>query len=184
MRKSIIILGDKTSHGGTVIRASGVATVNGKPIALINDLVECPKCKGTYPIIEGTTMITYLGQAVAVEEMKTACGATLIGSQQIAVIDDDPISARTTSVVSNEDSTTKTALFSNKTDKYQLCFQAIDDNGNPYANIPFSLLLSDGSQVRGKTDEEGFTQVFYSDEEQQATFRLHIDTKEINNWEW
>lgn len=40
--KGFVLLGDKTTHGGTVISASSTMTVNGKPVALIGDKVSCP----------------------------------------------------------------------------------------------------------------------------------------------
>lgn len=52
--KGFVLLGDKTTHGGTVISASSTMTVNGKPVALIGDKVSCPvKGHGVNAIIEG-----------------------------------------------------------------------------------------------------------------------------------
>ena len=43
-------------------------------------MVACPKCEGTYPIVEGDPSCTINGTPVAFEGHKTACGATLISS--------------------------------------------------------------------------------------------------------
>ncbi len=40
--KGIIRLGDSTTHGGMVIQASSQMTIEGKPAALVGDLVSCP----------------------------------------------------------------------------------------------------------------------------------------------
>ncbi|WP_448885238.1 PAAR domain-containing protein [Citrobacter telavivensis] len=81
MTKSIILKGDKTSHGGIVQEGfSGLTYVN-IPVAGVGHAVSCPKCEGTYPILEGTESATWCGVLVAIEGMKTACGATLIASQ-------------------------------------------------------------------------------------------------------
>jgi uncharacterized Zn-binding protein involved in type VI secretion len=78
--KTIIRLGDRTSHGGTVVEGFPLLTVHGKPVAGISHQVPCPRCKGKHVIVEGAVTVTMLGTSVAVEGMKTSCGATLIGS--------------------------------------------------------------------------------------------------------
>lgn len=86
--KKAIIEGDTTTHGGVVIRGSHSVVLDGRHIALIGDLVECPKCGGTFPIVTGSNMVTTHGKGIALEGMKTACGAVLIGSQNRFLIDD------------------------------------------------------------------------------------------------
>lgn len=44
-------------------------------------MVTCPQCKGTYPIVEGA-MACGSDRLLALEGMRTACGAILIASQQ------------------------------------------------------------------------------------------------------
>ncbi|OWY27440.1 PAAR domain-containing protein [Herbaspirillum robiniae] len=81
MSRSFIVVGDKTSHGGTVITGDQSFLLYGKAVARVGDLTTCPKCKGTYPIISGAGDMNSLGQAPAREGDRTACGATLISSQ-------------------------------------------------------------------------------------------------------
>jgi uncharacterized Zn-binding protein involved in type VI secretion len=81
MSKPFIVLGDKTSHGGTVISADVTFTIHGKPVARVGDMTVCPKCKGMFPIQTGTSDMSSMGQAPAVHGDKTACGATLISGQ-------------------------------------------------------------------------------------------------------
>lgn len=81
MSGEIIRLGDKTSHGGTVIEGSSADICMGKPIAFIGHKVFCPLCKGAFPIIEGAATTTFYGKGVALAGMRTACGATLIATQ-------------------------------------------------------------------------------------------------------
>lgn len=64
--KDIIRLGDPTTHGGVVLEAFFQTNLNGKPIAGVGHKVSCPLCKGVFPIAE---------VAVALDGMKTACGA-------------------------------------------------------------------------------------------------------------
>ncbi|WP_018652930.1 PAAR domain-containing protein [Actinobacillus capsulatus] len=81
--RRIIVIGDKTSHGGTVLQGSHSMTAGGKNIALQGDLVACPKCKGNYPIAEGSSKMSANGRGVALEGMRTSCGAELIASQSL-----------------------------------------------------------------------------------------------------
>lgn len=79
--KPVILKGDKTSHGGIVQEGFPTLTYKNTPVAGIGHLVSCPKCKGIYPIVEGTELFTWCGVQTAVDGMKTSCGATLIASQ-------------------------------------------------------------------------------------------------------
>jgi uncharacterized Zn-binding protein involved in type VI secretion len=81
MAGEIIRMGDKTSHGGTVLEGSQTDICMGKPIAYIGHKTQCPQCKGTYPIVEGAPTTTLYGKGVALAGMKTACGAVLVASQ-------------------------------------------------------------------------------------------------------
>ena len=83
----IIRLGDTTDHGGTVIEAFNQTNLNGKPMAGMGHAVVCPKCKGTFPISEGSTMLDVDGVPVALDGMKTACGASLIASSPKGSVD-------------------------------------------------------------------------------------------------
>lgn len=82
MPKPIIRLGDKTTHGGTVVSAAPATMADGKPPARVGDMTVCPiPGHGANPIVsgDGTTIID--GSAVARQGDMTACGASLIASQ-------------------------------------------------------------------------------------------------------
>lgn len=81
MNKPLIVVGDKTSHGGTVLTGDFTSVINGKYIARVDDITVCPQCKGTFPITTGATDTIFEGKAAARHGDKTACGATLISSQ-------------------------------------------------------------------------------------------------------
>lgn len=84
--RRVIVIGDKTTHGGTVLQGSQTMTAGGtgsKSVARQGDLVSCPKCKGNFPIIEGSSIMLANGRGIALEGMKTACGAELIASQSM-----------------------------------------------------------------------------------------------------
>jgi uncharacterized Zn-binding protein involved in type VI secretion len=87
MAGEIIRLGDSTSHGGIVIEGSPVDICMGKPIAFIGHKVQCPKCKGIYPIVEGAPTTTFYGKGVALAGMRTGCGALLIAGQLTDIVE-------------------------------------------------------------------------------------------------
>ena len=78
--KSIVRLGDTTDHGGSVIESIPHTNLNGKPMAGKGNLVMCPLCKGPFPITEGSSTYSVNGVPVALDGMKTDCGASLIAS--------------------------------------------------------------------------------------------------------
>lgn len=86
MSRPIIVVGDKTSHGGVVISGAPSSDIDGKPIARVGDKVTCPQ-RGhgaTTVIATGDPSCQIEGQAVARHGDITACGATLISSQTLA----------------------------------------------------------------------------------------------------
>ena len=74
--RGVIRLHDTTTHGGKVISVAHIPTDDGRPVACIGDMVICPQCKGTYPIVEGDSECTIEGVPMAFEGHKTACGAS------------------------------------------------------------------------------------------------------------
>jgi uncharacterized Zn-binding protein involved in type VI secretion len=83
MSQYVIVVGDKTSHGGVVISGTPETTIDGKPVARIGDKVTCP-CNGhggVTVIVSGDPTWIVDGQPVARHGDKAACGATLLSSQ-------------------------------------------------------------------------------------------------------
>jgi uncharacterized Zn-binding protein involved in type VI secretion len=76
----IIRVGDRTSHGGSVLEGFTALTLHGKPVAGVGHRVSCPRCSGSPVIAEGRVPFSMMGVQVAVDGMKTSCGATLIAS--------------------------------------------------------------------------------------------------------
>lgn len=88
--RPIIRVGDKTTHGGTVLEGFSSYDIDGRAAAGLGHKVDCPKCKGVFPIIEGVPSFAIGDSLVAIEGMKTACGAALIASQGFARVDPGP----------------------------------------------------------------------------------------------
>lgn len=78
----LIRLGDPTSHGGTVLEASGQTASGGIKVARVGDKVSCPlPGHGVCPIVTGDNTLIIEGKAAARHGDKTACGASLIATQ-------------------------------------------------------------------------------------------------------
>lgn len=83
MPGAFIRLGDKTSHGGTVIEASPTTTSGDSAVARMGDKTTCPlPGHGSNPIAAGDPTTIVDGKPVARHGDLIACGATLIASQQ------------------------------------------------------------------------------------------------------
>ena len=74
--KGVIRLNDPLISGGKVTKASG-ADFMGQPVALKDDLVQCPLHKGTFPINECHPNWTMHGRGVVVEGCRAACGCEI-----------------------------------------------------------------------------------------------------------
>jgi uncharacterized Zn-binding protein involved in type VI secretion len=74
----VICLGDTGSHGGLVSTASPDVWAQGRRVARVGDMYDCPE-HGPNPIVSGSPNTTANGQAIARVGDTTACGATLIG---------------------------------------------------------------------------------------------------------
>lgn len=82
MSRPFIVLGDKTSHGGTVISADFTCDINGKYMARQGDMVVCPKCKGIFAIkTAAPDTVDAQGRGYARHMDMTDCGARLISGQ-------------------------------------------------------------------------------------------------------
>ncbi|NIE57341.1 MULTISPECIES: PAAR domain-containing protein [unclassified Burkholderia] len=93
MALQIIVVGDTTSHGGRVITGSDTHTINGKAIARLHDLVDCPekypdgRPHGVNKIVDAHPTLTIGGERVALHGHRTECGCALLGSTTICVGD-------------------------------------------------------------------------------------------------
>ena len=91
MSLSIAVVGDATDHGGRIITGSATHTIDGKPIARLHDLVNCPqrypdgRPHGVNKITEAHSTLTVGGMPVALHGHRTECGCTLV-SHSVASI--------------------------------------------------------------------------------------------------
>lgn len=197
MSGEIIRLGDPTSHGGKVLEGSPMDICHGKPIAYMGHKTSCPKCKGTFPIVEGALTTTFYGKGVALAGMKTACGATLIATQFTDVVEYGQGAVTQTSTTAKEASRSAVLLAaapkdavssavsaaspSAETAKFDLFFLVKNEKSDaPSVDTPYKITLEDGREFVGVTDKAGHTEKVVSDFAQKATIEVpyydHCDT--------
>jgi len=84
MASNVARVGDKTSHGGTIETGCDAYQVEGKAAAQLGDLVPCPKCGGSFPIVTSQAPQTIVhGRPLAYHGDKLACGAIIEASGQL-----------------------------------------------------------------------------------------------------
>lgn len=83
MTRPLIVIGDSTSHGGTVIGGAATTDTNGRQIARVGDKVTCPLRGhgGTTVIVTGDANVIIDGMPAARHGDLTACGASLVATQ-------------------------------------------------------------------------------------------------------
>lgn len=169
MAGEIIRLGDKTSHGGIVLEGSPSDICMGKPIAFIGHKVQCPKCKGVFPIVEGAPTTTFYGKGVALAGMRTACGAVLIASQLTDTVEcgggetaPNRAAKSPSAAVSNSAtaaSIVDTSANTKSTDRqFDDKFILQDaETGEPISYAEYAIRRESGAIEHGTSDAEGHT---------------------------
>lgn len=167
--RPIVVLGDRTSHGGTVIQASIVTATDGLGWARIGDMVACPRCKGVYPIVEGDESLLDDGRAVAYDGCKVACGAALIAGRQIrSVLTPSGGAVAATLAASYADEPVSPASL-----MYRGRFRLLDiATGEPIPGRDVRVSTTSGWELLCQTDAEGYTPWIERDAAEYLQFTL------------
>ena len=166
---AMIVLGDKTDHGGEVIEASGVTDTHGRRIARVGDKVHCPKKgHGITVITTGDMTMVVDGQPVAYHGCKTSCGATLIASQAITTVNFGNTRA-SASLAAVQGSAIATTALTHTAPRNAAPSAAVEDaaadqrfvlrdeaTGEPLANRLYRMKFR-GAVTEGRTDSSGQT---------------------------
>jgi len=161
----LIVIGDRTSHGGVVIEGSQASDTHGKAIARVGDRVTCPKKGhgGTTVITSGDPTFILDGNPVARHGDMTACGAILLSSQ-VATFADPGTAAQGTDSSSAlaglvRPATQNASQSPSQPALYDQHFLVSDQvTGKPLAGIPYRLTLETGEAVEGVTNSNGLTE--------------------------
>ncbi len=174
MSRPVIVVGDKTSHGGVVISGSPFSDIDGKAIARIGDKVTCPQKGhgGVTVIVTGDQTVMIDGSPVARHGDQTACGATLISSQMLTYVDYGNSAGGAATAAGQMGTASSFAGNNQKASDFDQHFHVTDEQGNPLADWPYKIKLESGKIVSGRTDSEGKTQKIASGAPENAT--LHV----------
>jgi uncharacterized Zn-binding protein involved in type VI secretion len=192
--KAIIRQGDSTSHGGTVSEGHMFLIVHGKAVAGVGHKVPCPKCHGTPVIVEGTMNASMMGVSIAVDGMKTSCGATLIASQQTDTIEVGSGAATAAATAASKPGVEQAATglaaaivtASNaraskpKGHAYDEQIRVLDEDGNPIANMPYHIRDEAGNVYKGLTDASGCCERVHTVSPQ--SLRILTGAPALENW--
>ncbi|MDB5799364.1 MAG: hypothetical protein JWL63_303 [Rhodocyclales bacterium] len=171
MGKPVILMGDKTDHGGVVIEGAPSSDVGGKRIARVGDKVTCPKkgCHSPTVIVTGDSACLIDGKAVARHGDKTACGATLLASQ-ILTTDGGPggdsssaAPAAATAAAADTHANPETPH------KFDEKIRFVTKDGAALTGVNYVLTLGNGKTVSGTTDATGHTERVATDSPQTVT---------------
>lgn len=146
--------------------------VHGKAIALLGDMVSCPRCGGIFPIVRVKQRNMALGERpVATDGDKTACGATLIASQGTATVMPTAGASSGADTPAVSGGAIPLPVGSIRGGLHRGRFQAVDDEtGQPIPNYPYTVTGSGGQIVSGRTDESGYTDWMESNGSASLTF--------------
>ncbi|WP_233827629.1 PAAR domain-containing protein [Paraburkholderia sp. ZP32-5] len=155
-----IRVGDKTSHGGTVIEGFPEMQCYGKPIAGLGHAVTCPKCSGHHQIVEGVASFSFKGTPIALEGMKTSCGAVLIASQHLDLVE----------LVSGGSPSSSDLLTSgppeggdHEEQVIEQWFGLEDEHGNPVKGYKYDLLKDGEMHTQAASFDSGKSSVVAGD---------------------
>lgn len=168
--KAIIVQGCKTDHGGVVMQGHPTMSINGIGMAGKGYMVACPKCKGIFPISEGLDSFTLPSDIpVALADMKTSCGARLLPSSFLVVVEpSSPFGSQLVGNPNDEGEETNPPPEDN-----QGRFQLVDNNtGEPIANRRVRVTLGDGTSTIYASDEQGFTDWVYTPSSEEVHLNL------------
>ena len=154
MSKQVAILGDATNYGGRIITASGQGYSDGAQIALLGDLVSCPRCSSTGRIIEGANDFVIDGKPVAYDGCIIACKCTPVGGHRI-------IALKSTMYINISNNSLSNSSQSNSIINKQEIHQKKADNwigfqiasNRDYSGLNFIVTLNNGQLLKGTFDQ-------------------------------
>lgn len=159
-----IVVGDRTSHGGTVVSGDSTFTIDGQPIARIGDKVFCKRCmKSTVITTSRFPTVSAFGQNMAYDQDSTSCGALLYSRHNghAGWEADGEVSATPKAPVDMD--AVGTEILASKPLRFQEHFILHDGDGNLMSNVPYVVTTGEGKTFEGDTDAEGRTAVVWTD---------------------
>ncbi|MFH7926946.1 PAAR domain-containing protein [Enterobacter roggenkampii] len=84
MNQRFILVGDTTTHGGTIVQGIYTHTVDRVPMVVTGHKFTCPQC-GKEATLIGSSHVTVNGQRRVLQGDKTTCGAIVMSRYKSSV---------------------------------------------------------------------------------------------------
>jgi uncharacterized Zn-binding protein involved in type VI secretion len=173
-RRFNITLGATTTAGGTVTTGCAFDTLDGVPLALEGDAIDCPACqgKGRIKCAGERVSSTFNGKQYALSDDLCICNCDppprLVANQthMYQASYDGPGAMGWTTVNQLAASTMPHGT-------HDLAFEVKDATGQAMAGYPYLIELPDGTRLRGTTDRDGITRKVGAMSAAQATLTVY-----------
>ncbi|SFT46060.1 Zn-binding Pro-Ala-Ala-Arg (PAAR) domain-containing protein, incolved in TypeVI secretion [Kosakonia arachidis] len=84
MNQPFIVVGDTTTHGGTICQGIYSHTIDRAPMVVTGHKFNCPAC-GVEATLIGSSHVTVNGQRRVLQGDKTTCGAKVLSRYKTSV---------------------------------------------------------------------------------------------------
>ena len=160
----VIRYGDPTNTGGRILSACGTIKVDGKNVACLGDTATChvKGHGGTVTIVEACSTAVGYGHEIAYHGCALSCGCHALSTTERMMIE---VSGGGRSSAGSSDRNSSSPAV-----KYDQFFHVTDMNtGEVLANLPYRIILEDGTKLIGTTDNNGHTEKVAANSIKQAT---------------
>ena len=179
-------MGDVTTHGGKVIRATPFSDTHGKQIARTGDMVSCPSCKRIFPMAQGDMSLIIDGAPAAYHGCEVACGTKLIAGQRVTTTvpsvgaapnpdsrdEPDSVAQRFGSVADGMAAAYEDESFAEGV-RFHGRFQVVSAvDGQPVSCRTVRVRSTDGDDLTGPTDADGYTEWVERDAAESPAFDI------------
>jgi len=168
MARIAIVVGDRTSSGGTVLTGSPFTNINGMAVARVGDKAFCPLHKGAFPIVTGDSTFLVDGSPLARHGDSLACGCRVMAVQQSTVWVEaggsgaPPASAAAAAsagaaagFVAPGSTPGESTMPPDAKQDVHLHYHYDDLDQTPVRGVAYRVMLPDDSVVIGQLDEDG-----------------------------
>ena len=154
-------VGDKTTCGGQILTGDHIMSWHGKPAAREGDQVSCGRHSGIYQIVGGISNFACIGRRSAgTLDSRSSCPCH---ARFLASISDH---------YTSESKPANPTPSSQPPETYLVRYLCQNDEEKPYINNSYHLYRQDGSELKGCTDQEGYTEWYELDKNEEV--HIHI----------
>lgn len=167
-----------TTHGGIIPATQMRASQIGNLFVVAGDGHFCPQCKVWSTVQKSHDHVIFDGHSVAYANDLLSCGARILPQQSHVVGD---------SQGQNYSSSTRVAPINNfKSEpifQYGQKYLLVDDlTAEPLSNVCYEVSKSGSICVHGKTDEQGYTEVISSENNEEIEITIHTEDGDHNGY--